>query len=293
MPKRYLALCLSSIVWGGSFIASAQDTMIIAVPFSKAYSPDGTPMIVNGQKADPAEYPASYKGGVAGKQCTWFLVGAGTLVGAAHCVVGTDAAIPLAKVTLKHPKSDHVAECTVPSGYWDDLSLDWALCKLTPPIEKPGLDGNGVSGFEVINLSSKRLEVRPKVEISGFGCSQDGGAMEKEYFIGTARVVDLPPDARVLGSLKRTPNSIKIRQAPSLLCSGDSGGPAFLYQTGGRAYRVVIGTNSSTAVDAGVSFISSLSTPAAKAFMTKWSSDNSEKICGFHKDAADCRPFLQ
>lgn len=267
-------------------------TTLTATPFTDVYRTGGEPMIVNGQRAHPAEYPASYRSESGGRVCTWFLVGPSVLLGAAHCVTGTSASAPLAEVRFASRAGQHIATCSIPEGYWTDRSQDWALCKVSPQVPRP-VGANGSAGYEVVSQKPEVLASLPRLEISGFGCTVQGGSARGEYQIGIARVVTAPPRAKMLGSASATPNAVKIRQAPSNLCAGDSGGPAFYYQKpAGRILRVVVGTNSSTVIEAGVGYLASLSTPAAVSFFKAWSLVQSEKICGINKDARGCRSFL-
>lgn len=262
-----------------------------AIPLTKVYATSGEPMIVNGQPADPQEYPASYRSESNGKSCTWFLVGPNVLLGAAHCVAGETETTPIANVKFETSIGEHTSICSISDGYWKDKSQDWALCRVTPQTPRP-VSTIGTAGYEVVNQRSEVLTALPKLEISGFGCLAQGGPVLSNYQIGSARVVTPPPKARVFGSPNVTPNAVKIRQSPSILCAGDSGGPAFFYQKPGRVLRVVVGTNSSTAIEAGVSYLSSLSTPTAISFLKAWSRDHSVKICGVDKDAIGCRRYL-
>lgn len=272
-------------------IGSPRAEVLVAQPFVAEFDLAGKPMIINGQAASASRYPASFRAGKPGRRCTWFLVASGALVGAAHCVAGEtpDDALPTIELPIGEVK--HTATCTISSGYWKDRSQDWAVCLVSPPAPVPGAVDAPVPGFEALNPRPEVLLALPLLEISGFGCSFSGGPVQTDYLIGSARVEELPPNARVTGSVLPTPHAVKLRRAPNLLCEGDSGGPAFFYQTMSRSHRVVVGVNSATTVAAGSSFISSVSTAGAKAFFEKWSKDNGQRICGLHRDAEGCRAF--
>ncbi len=265
--------------------------VLTAQPFVAEFDFAGRPMIIGGKPASALDYPASFRAGKPGHRCTWFLVASGTLVGAAHCVAGESPDDALATIELPIGDIKHTATCTISTGYWKDRSQDWAACRVSPPAPVPGAANAPVPGFEALNSRPEILLALPLLEISGFGCSFAGGPLEMDYQIGSARVEELPPNARVTGSIQPTPHAIKLRRAPQLLCEGDSGGPAFLYQTQSRSHRIVVGINSATTIAAGSSFISSVSTGGAKAFFEQWSKDNGQHICGLHKEAEGCRPF--
>lgn len=180
------------------------------------------------------------------------------------------------------------AECSISTGYWKDASQDWSACRISEPVPVPGADGSGIVGFEVLDLSGAGLVLNQKLEISGFGCITPDGSPVPGYRIGAARVRQLPPSARLPMAVARTPNAIKLAQAPAILCEGDSGGPAFQYRDNIR--RVVVGVNSRTLIRARVSFLAGLGTPDANAFLRSWAVANNVKICGIHSDAQNCRP---
>lgn len=271
--------------------ASGKDSFVVEVkPLTSALADRATPMIVHGREVDPNEYPSSFQATADGKVCTWFLVGPQVLLSAAHCVVGVTSKDPVAQVKLPIGDKIFVATCDVSAEYWKDASQDWAACKVGEPVPVPGAVGLRVAGFEVLDVDPDDLLRRPQVEISGFGCVVAGGGPVEGYRIGTARVTGVPPDVRVPGSAALTPNAIKLEQSPSLLCKGDSGGPAFFYRRD-RVHRGVIGINSSTALDAGRSYLASVGTERAKAFLDGWARDKKVTICGLHSQAKNCRPF--
>lgn len=273
-----------------SSVAGAPSFVIKTKPLAKSLADRATPMIVHGREVDPAEYPASFQASAEGKVCTWFLVGPQVLLSAAHCVAGTKPKDPIPTVELEIDGTTFTAECEVSTEYWKDRSQDWAACWVTKPVPTPGAKGLRVVGFEVLDINPDDLLKRPQVEISGFGCLVPGGAPVDGYRIGTARVTGLPPDVRVPGSASLTPNAIKLEQSPSLLCKGDSGGPAFFHRKD-RVHRGVVGINSSTATDAGRSYLASLSTGRAMKFLDEWARSKKVTMCGLHPDAKNCRPF--
>nr|OAI58170.1 hypothetical protein RSP597_25800 [Ralstonia solanacearum] len=249
-------------------------------------------MILNGQIADPLDYPFTFQGASGGDICTWFLVSAQALLGAAHCVVGANSTAPLATVTFNAAGTRYRATCTVSSAYWKDRSQDWAACRVDTPVPIQAASGSPVIGYEVIGTRLDVLADRPRVEISGYGCVVPGGGPVEGYRVGQARITEVPPNANIPGAGAPTPNAIKIAQSPSLLCQGDSGGPAFFYPSAqDRVHRVVVGINSATAIDAGRSYLASLGTPAALDFLSTWAKHQGLLLCGLDKRAQNCRPY--
>ncbi len=267
--------------------AAAEPDEIVLVPLSERVSLTGVPLIINGEPANAGEYPASFQAAISPDNvCTWFLVGPGTLVGAAHCIGS-----PPRNLRISAGGNSYAGRCEVSAGYATDESQDISLCQISPRYEIPRGPEIPVSGYEVLNTSSNNVSLNSIVEVSGFGCSAENAAVSSFYRYGTMRIVGLPPDARIPGSVTKTPNAIKLREAPSLLCGGDSGGPAFFYPVRGRLYRTVVGLNISTAVDIGTSYLASTSSKPILRFIEDWRTRKGEKICGLDTDAPGCRPL--
>ncbi|WP_250455329.1 S1 family peptidase [Caballeronia sp. ATUFL_M2_KS44] len=273
-------------------------------PLSEKLETLGKPLIVNGNTADPNEYPASFQAGDSvDDMCTWFLINSQTLVGAAHCVKSADRT-----VTIVANGARYSGKCATPLDYLEDASIsypdacrqsiydpndqsqDWALCLLAKPYDVPRSPTIPISGFEVLNADPKRLVENQRIEISGFGCTDPKGAVTDKYQIGTSVIAVLPPRAHIPNVTGRTSNAIEVRQAPALLCNGDSGGPAFLLPSTDQAIRVVIGTNLKTALDSGQSFLASTSTNDALKYFRCWADGHKQRLCGLHADAKGCRP---
>jgi secreted trypsin-like serine protease len=267
--------------------AIAQEREILLAPIADHLSRNNRPLIIDGQPADPGEYPASFQAATGpDRVCTWFLVGPKVLVSAAHCLGG-----PSAKVRIDMGDVVHTGSCQAAPGHATDASQDISLCQIAPAYEIPQAPEIPVSGYEVLNQDASRIALSMKVEISGFGCTEDNMKVSDTYLIGTMKVSGLPPDARIPDSATRTPNAIKLREAPSRLCGGDSGGPAFLYPKGGRIFRVVVGVNLATFPEIGASYLTSVSAAQVMKFVTDWKNGTGEQICGIDKDLRGCRPL--
>lgn len=289
-------LCIGGTAWAQTEAAAAprarvKPPAIAAKPLADALRDTGEPLVIGGELADPKQYPSSFRGQAGGRFCTWFLAGPESLIGAAHCVAGVEPADPLADVALTIDGSDVIATCTIPAEYWADRSQDWAACRLSRPAAVPGDGETGVAGFEVLGIDMP-LRKGMTLEVSGFGCVVPGGQVVEGYRIGKVQVVEVPPKVLLPLSVVDTPNVIELAQHPSLLCEGDSGGPAFLYRADDdRIRRVVVGVNSRTLIAAGTSYLASVSTDAAKRFILGWAAANNVLLCGVHEAAPHCRPF--
>jgi len=283
--------CLLAAVFCTAIPGSAGTLLLKSL--RESVNDKGQTVILNGQPADPEEYPVSFQSGDNNRICTWFMVSDQAIVGAAHCVAHETKEEPLERLEIVENGTKYAAVCSVSPSYWRDKSEDWAICKVSPAYALPVSASARVVGFEVINTKADRVAEGAVVEISGFGCTAEGGLVVDEYRVGSAKIYGVPPEVHVSGSFSPTPNTIKIRQFPSLLCEGDSGGPAFLYQKkNGRVHRVVVGINSSSAIKAGVSYLSSTSTERALGFFRGWSVANKVKLCGLSAESSNCRPFL-
>jgi secreted trypsin-like serine protease len=290
--SHYRWFSTASLVVTISVCASTQSTLEIR-PISDISNETGHPLVINGQPANADEYPATFLSGVSpSEMCTWFLVSGNTLLGAAHCLRKPDGSVA-DNISIKTKAGTYKGNCEVPEEFPEDPSRDWAACFITPTYTIPTAPDIPVSGFEVLNIKPDRVVPTTKIEIGGYGCTEQGGTITNNYQIGQARIVTAPPNAHITGAGVSTPNAISIRQAPATLCQGDSGGPAFLYQKTGRVFRIVIGINSSTVIPVGTGYLASTSTTTALSFFKSWADRVGDKLCGVHIDAKGCRPFLK
>ena len=254
-------------------------------------------VILLGRPADPARYPVSFRLAVSPSEvCTWFLVAARVLVTAAHCVRRSTA------ITIKTrsapgstpPELSYNGNCQAAPRYPADKSMDWALCLLDLSFPLPNDPRIKAVGYEKLNTHADQLARGQSIEITGFGCRSTGGIVSDVYMVGTAAVAKLPPGVDTLGVTDPTPNYIEIQGDPSILCAGDSGGPAFLVNQAESSgnLRTVIGINSRTVNRDGLSvgYLASASTEDVLAWIRRWAKDNGQRICGVHADARGCRP---
>lgn len=251
------------------------------------------PLIINGQVANPGDYPVSFQVALRPDLvCTWFLVSSQTLVGASHCLDATMSVNIEAIVDEPTGSTKHKFEgpCVVPTGLARDPSQDWALCLISPPYPLPRGPRIPVSGYENLNVDADEVVTSAQVEIGGYGCDAENAPVVSTYLIGKASITTVPPAVHVPGLTVSMPNFIELRQAPAILCQGDSGGPAFVYSGRSRIFRTVIGINSKTAIAIGRSYLASTSTEQAKKFFKDWATTNGQKLCGVHPDAQGCRP---
>ena len=221
----------------------------------------GDQRLINGQKADLKDWPASVRAG----GCTSTLVGERTLLIASHCVSNGG------KVSLTAKGVKHSATCTHSKLYPSNKTADWSLCLVSDRVE-------GVS-FENLNADAGLVREGDTLLLTGYGCIRPGGGGGNDgiYRIGNTKVIKLP---------KGNDHDI-VTRGGAALCYGDSGGPAF-YVSGSTGERRVVGVNSRGNIST-TSYLSSLTTETAKAFIEEWAKKSAQRICGVHTDAQGCR----
>lgn len=230
---------------------------------SKGEATENVYTLIAGREAPAGQFPASvYVAMTSGGKCSATVVGSKTLLIASHCVADS------LTLTFSVLANNYSAVCTRSRVTGHDL----ALCKIDKEVK-------GVS-FENVNLDANLVRVGSEVLLTGYGCTQSNGGRgaggnDGIYRIGEAFVTRLPEE------FDYETNS------GAALCFGDSGGSAYFYLDAEKTRRVVISTNSRGDISA-LSLITSTSTKASVDFMTAWSKDNVEKICGLHPDAKGC-----
>jgi hypothetical protein len=241
--------------------------------------------IIDGQQASPDDYPASFQLAVDQRVCTWFLIGARSLMTAAHCVKD-GASIKI----VKEQKTVYEGQCERAPKYPKDPSQDWALCLLSTDYPPPVVPGSLVTGYEVLNTDPLALQIGRSIQITGFGCDHKDGTLDGIYRVGLAKIAEVPPDVRIPGIYGRRPNFLKIKKQPSQLCSGDSGGPAFSFVGPSHFFRRVIGVNAQTVYELGNGYLACTSTKDALDFLGQWGQKHDQGVCGLHKGVKNCRP---
>lgn len=288
-------LALQSLAAPDTSVSSkevAQPFRIDTAPLPDDAEANGLPKIIDGETADQRDYPTIFLAKSNAGFCTWFLVGPKVLLSAAHCLGGARGEKIVAKIRIRPPGSPTTFEtedCSTADEYPADRSQDWAACRFESAVPVPV--GRNVTGYEVI--SKQAVARRTAVRIGGYGCvtTDARGTVSKVYVFGDATVSDAPPRALLPGATTDTPNAIELAAAPSFLCDGDSGGPAFFYPNeSDHITRRVIGVNMHTVIESRTSFLASLSTPSAVSFLTAWSDKRGLQICGLHSSTPNCRP---
>lgn len=230
--------------------------------------------LIGGVPQDLRDYPAVVyslqRDGRSASRCTATLIGERTLLLAAHCVGdGKTAVFSVAGVRYE-------SKCKRAPGYPANATADWALCLVTKPVM-------GVP-YEVLSQDLLDVKVGDEILLTGFGCvnprEPDGsggdGGNDGVYRVGKAKVAQVPSEKS---------NDIVTNEGAAL-CFGDSGGPSFVVATNGT--RKMLSVNSRGDI-AKTSYLVSVATPEAKAFMQSWAKSTKQMICGMHAEASGCR----
>jgi len=291
LPVLFSVCVMISVVssaWGIDPIPNPESgakVLVLRPVVERRQDNSGPKIILGGQPASPDDYPVSFQ--LAGDQgvCTWFLIGARTLMTAAHCV--SDGAYVR---IVKEQKTVYEGQCERSPKYSKDPSQDWALCLLSTDYPPPVLSDRPLTGYEVLNTDPSALQIAQRIQITGFGCEHKDGPLDDIYRVGWAKIAEVPPDVRIPGIYVRAPNFLKIKKLPSQLCSGDSGGPAFSFIGSSPFFRQVIGINAQTVYELGDGYLASTSTKDALDFFRQWEGKHGQEICGLHKNVKNCRP---
>jgi hypothetical protein len=208
----------------------------------------------NGDEVDREDFPATCEFDAEGKEpCSCVLVGPEALLTAAHCMTDNDKTGAIG-IFMQPPT--RTGKCEV------DRELDLALC----PVSASG------------DILFERIRSTPLTEgegllLTGFGC--------------LSRLLPNPPqilrmDRALVSALPGSDNFIEFEDG--WLCSGDSGGPTFSLESvdDHLSPRFVVGINSENF------HLASVSTEAARRFISGWAKDNNVGVCGI-RESRDLR----
>jgi hypothetical protein len=211
------------------------------------------------------DWPGSFYASRADSRCSATLIGPTALLVAAQCVTdGGEVVIEFRGMrkpgTCKHSERSAFAP-----------RADFALCLLFSPIE-------GIQ-FDTVNLNSARIRKGTEVFITSFSTCAESPIYEPtgaRFRISDAVVISLPRER------EQDPNSIVVRGGA---CTGDDGGIAYIALAPKR--RMVVGVNYRS--DKRESYISSLSTNDAQAFLKRWTQETRAAVCGVNYEGSNCR----
>ncbi|MDX0974132.1 S1 family peptidase [Sinorhizobium medicae] len=224
---------------------------------------DVEPLLINGTVADRRKFPAIVRM-TTGGTCTASIVGPAAILIAAHCVDNP------ARISFVSGTRRVVGICQHAPGYLSiDKSQDWAMCLLR----------NELSGFP---YESVDIDTMPtpgdQLVLTGYGCTQRDGPLDGLLRVGFSMVVSRPAGFREETSTIYT--SSDLSEGEAVLCPGDSGGPIFRFSGGLNDSRKIVGVNSRTTFERGVSLFSATASVAGADFLKTWAALHNQKVCG-------------
>lgn len=215
------------------------------------------PSLIRGTPATPLSFPeAVYIRNNHGDRCSSTVVGKKVLLTAAHCVEDSKVINPVD--TAKH---DFTAVCD-PHIKYEGEDFDMALCLSDTPLD-----------VTPATLADRGPRMGELVLLSGYGCtsSRRKGGNDGIFRIGFSRV----------DNLTGADNTFFTR-SETTLCSGDSGGAAYLNSEDmDNHMHYIYGVNARTDFES-LSIMQAVYTDEAKHFFTNWSKRRKAKICGLN-----------
>lgn len=214
--------------------------------------------LIGGSEVDKNSYPEIVRISIGNSRCSAVIVAPRVVMTAAHCIEDSNE---ITQIDLLVQRTAFHAKC-LQSPEWKDPSVyhDLALC----------ITDKEINDIQYASVTNKALELNDSVELTGYGCtSSDGsGGNDGSLRIGTARVTRLPEP--------RIPWFQTTDQ--TVICHGDSGGPA-LFKSDSSKTRTVVGINSMGDAST-ISFMTALWIDKSIAFMKDFERKNDVKICG-------------
>lgn len=228
-----------------------------------------TQSLINGMVVDQANFPSVVRM-VSGGTCTASVIGPSTVLLAAHCIRDRQSI-----VFVDGERKFLEGICLRAPGYSpEDHRLDWAVCLLDGAVS--------VLPYETVDLNALP-EPGDTVWLSGYGCTRRGGRLDGALRLGFAKLVDRPAGMRNEPAALYTHADIAAGEA--VLCPGDSGGPLFKMSGDDLSGpRSIVGINSRTTFEYGISIFAATGSPEAKQFITWFATEYQQKVCGLNLD---------
>ncbi len=247
------------------FSALIEDETIVLELITADSDNDVGQQVGNGQVVDPRFFQAVLRMRTGGT-CTASLVGPAVILIAAHCV-DESRRIVFAAGAAQVAGVCRIAPTYNPVRHHDD----WALCLLERRVAPGSLT------FETVDTEA-RPPAGTSVALNGYGCTFRDGPLDGRLRIGFSTTANRP------AGFRREPSAIytksDVGQGEAFLCPGDSGGPLFVMNDDTSGPRRIVGVNSRTTFEYGVSVFSATAAPTARAFIADFVDLTGAKICG-------------
>lgn len=192
-----------------------------------------------------------------GEYCSATVVGKFSIMTAAHCITNS-------RVVTNVNGKPFIASCEAHPAY-DGRNNDIAMCKTTGPIMPP-----------YASLVGSYPKMGDKVMLSGYGCTRPDGTGGNDGIlrIGSTRISRMP----FLG------DAFFYTYDQTAICSGDSGGPAFVVTPDmTESHHWVLGINSRGDMQHW-SILTAVFYPPIRDFVKSWSKTYDAKVCGINRE---------
>ena len=214
--------------------------------------------------ANPNDWPVTYIFRVPGRAgCTATAVGEQVVITAAHCLPSGGQG------TLTIGTQQWSVTCEQHPQWLQSRSADFALCHVEVPMNRPAV------GFEALAADAAAVTQSSEIILVGFGCRYDGSPGFGLLAEGRTNITGLTGEFIETG-------------AGSTLCTGDSGGAAYVASGTLAAQRRVVALNHG--VDGNRSLLSRITNPQFQSWAKQWSAAKGARVCGLDPGATNCRP---
>lgn len=244
--------------------------------------------LIGGTVTDQANWTASGFGRSGSAGCSYTVVGERVVLTAAHCVndrgtfTFSRQGVNYSAVCDHHPQYSasawRIAQVMLDKGDFvvgeDQFPVgateDWAACVTNAVVR-------GVT-YENVETDASKIGCQNGLvfTLSGYGCTRWGGSLDGQFRTGGAPAIQCPSAS----------SQDLVTRGSSALCSGDSGGGAYLVKADGKRYYVGTNSRSNTTT---TSYLSATFGPKFGTWFKQWLTTKGYKACGVSDGAVGCR----